>query len=87
MEDSLPCMLSLCIVRGPFEGLKTFSLAIPHINLPLVAQRAPEDIWVKLLTLPASALPDPCTPEEIERLELNLRQMLHFCHDCSFIAS
>ncbi|KAG2050922.1 hypothetical protein BDR06DRAFT_624796 [Suillus hirtellus] len=87
MEDCLVCMLPLCIARGPSEGLKTFSLAIPHNNLPLVAQPAPEDIWVKLLRLPTSALPGPCTPEEIKRLERNLRHMLHLCHDCSFIAS
>ncbi|KAG2098413.1 uncharacterized protein F5147DRAFT_713869 [Suillus discolor] len=66
-EDSMSYMHPLCIARAPFKGLQTLSLAIPHINLPLVAQCVPKDIWVKLVTFPASVLPEPCTPEEIER--------------------
>ncbi|KAG2098399.1 uncharacterized protein F5147DRAFT_815838 [Suillus discolor] len=60
-------MLPVCIARAPFKGLQTFSLAILHIKLP-VTHRTPEaqEIWVKLITFPASMLLDPCTPEEME---------------------
>ncbi|KAG1788301.1 uncharacterized protein HD556DRAFT_861880 [Suillus plorans] len=67
-KDSLGHMHPLCIARVPFKGLQTLSLAIPHTNPRPVAQCAPQDVWLKLVTFPASVLPEPCsTQQEIER--------------------
>ncbi|KAG1898992.1 uncharacterized protein F5891DRAFT_1279175 [Suillus fuscotomentosus] len=67
------CLSYMHRARVPFKGLQTFSLAIPHIKIiphtysQPVAQCAPKGVWVKLVTFPASVLPDPCTQEEIEQ--------------------
>lgn len=66
-QNSEPYILPLWMTRAPFTGLQTFSLAIPHIKFPVIeSTSSDEEVWVKLVTFPASLLPNPCTPEEIE---------------------
>ncbi|KAG1734478.1 hypothetical protein EDB19DRAFT_1727147 [Suillus lakei] len=68
-QDSEPYMVPLWMARAPFKRLETFSRVIPHIKLQ-VAQRitAPraKETFVKLVTFPASLLPDHWTLEEIK---------------------
>ncbi|KAG1770544.1 hypothetical protein EV702DRAFT_1123577 [Suillus placidus] len=60
-QGSVPYVVPLWMARAPFKGLQTFSLAIPHKCVS-----SDKEIWVKLVTFPASLLPEPCTPEEIK---------------------
>ncbi|KAG2335969.1 hypothetical protein BDR05DRAFT_971301 [Suillus weaverae] len=58
-QDSVPYVVPLWTAH--------ISLAIPHIKLPVVkCVSSDKEIWVKLVTFPASLLPEPCTPKEIK---------------------
>lgn len=66
-RDSEPYMMPFWMARAPFKKLKTFSLAMPHIESPVAeSASSAKETWVKLVTLPASLLPEPWTHQEIK---------------------
>ncbi|KAG2037939.1 hypothetical protein BDR03DRAFT_981938 [Suillus americanus] len=66
-QDFRSYLVPLWMARVLFKGLQTFSLAIPHIKIPAIGCAfSDKEIWVKLVTLPASMLPEPWTLEEMK---------------------
>ncbi|KAG1734484.1 hypothetical protein EDB19DRAFT_1727203, partial [Suillus lakei] len=101
-QDSEPYMLPLWMAGAPFQRLQTFSRIIPHIDseLPVAESTAAagaQETQVKLVTFPASLLPDHWTLQKIKTLKEPsipsgpplpvscIGKLCSFCLDCEKI--